>query len=704
MPGNVLEATLEILARLDDDAMAGHIVAARAREFLQRPDLVEALVRRLAEIREALDPAATLLFERVLDEARMARENGVDDGGRVLAAAEVTLSDLRDDGRLPPSLRIVLAQIYASVGLEPADAVLIHPGEFAAMAGGSNSGDGPRIEDLIDDIVGEAGEEPLEIHAAISRMIAVFPPAVRGTFVAAIVDGERPVALRLGAYWLLDRNQEIRLAAAEAFRDRAATGKIDASTLGRLVAVRKWLPAEPARAVLDEAVKSMLRREVSETREGRNDWAVHRVVTSLPDGAGAQSIAVALQHGRRRSVAMLLLKQGHGVKDAFFLPCSGAAEQKRILTGIAREMDGIDVHAGFAPAAVARALADGSAAGCLPAPGLVDMAEIWGEAGIAPSPSDPVSIIAAIDTDGVVQALSARDTTKLTSASRQWRDQRSLSASWFEDDSALRDRLDRQTSPRAAEALVWKHLEGRRIWWATVIARTAATLRAATEESDDWIALAAASRALAGGLPLKKIALMATIADQTLLASAERLIEDFEGTIDDDDDEDGPDVPVAFTSGKPELPGEFAAMIAGSGRSTAWIEGHLAANGAAPVFIHPGEWIGALLGAMRFSDLATVNRFLELLMARGNALVDPTVGPGRIAALLAAHDATGKRDWAAGFTAFVTGVKSAWPSRALAPDDKRVLKSLAKAAESGVDDGLARLLPEWIGHRYQGRR
>lgn len=55
-------------------------------------------------------------------------------------------------------------------------------------------------------------------------------------------------------------------------------------------------------------------------------------------------------------------------------------------------------------------------------------------------------------------------------------------------------------------------------------------------------------------------------------------------------------------------------------------------------------------------------------------------------------------------TAFVAGVKSAWPSRALADDDKRVLKSLAKAAETGIDDGLARLLPGWIISRYKLRR
>lgn len=135
-----------------------------------------------------------------------------------------------------------------------------------------------------------------------------------------------------------------------------------------------------------------------------------------------------------------------------------------------------------------------------------------------------------------LEVASGRGITKPTSASRPRRDGRDLSGSRFENDTALYDRLDRQTSTRAAEAVVWKHLEGRRTWWAMVIARTAATLRTATG------------------------------------------------------------------------------------------------------------------------------------------------------------------DWAAGFTAFVTDVKSAWPSRALAADDKRVLTCLARAAKAGIDDGLARLV-NWRGVR-----
>ncbi|NLH82497.1 MAG: YecA family protein [Phyllobacteriaceae bacterium] len=703
MPENFLDAVLGSLARVEGDALAGQLVTDGAREFLRRQDQVAALVRHIAMAGD-LDPIVPELFARVLDEARMARENGVNEGAEVLGVVETTLGDLRSEERLPPPLRMIFAQIYVSVGLEPAEAILLHPDELGAMVGGTAFDEGfPSIDTLVDDVVRSAGDEALEIHAAITRMIAVFPPAVRGTFVAAIVMGERSFSFRLGVYWLLDRNSEVRLAAAEALRGRAEQGKIDKSGLGRLVAVRKWMPADAARAVLDDAVRSGLRREIDDVKDGRTAWVVQRVVATIPDGAGAQSIAVALQRGRKRSLAMLLLKQGHGVKDAFFIPCSSAAEQKRILIQAHREMGGIDVDVAFVPQALARALGDGAASGHLPATGLVDMAEIWGDGAVTPAAADPGAILAALDADGTLSSLTARDVTRLMNSSRTRRALRDLLGSWFEDVSELRDLLDRQTSTRAAEATVWNHLEGRRTWWATLIARTAATLKASTENSGEvWQSFAVTARALVEGRPLEKIAIMTTIADQTLAAAAERAIEDF----DEGSAEEGPELgtTITFEASRPELPGEFAGMIAGSGLSTAWIEGFLAAIGAAPVFVPPNAWIGTLLGRIPFPDLTTVNRFLEILMARVNAVVDPTTGPARMISALTAFDAENKRDWAAGFSAFVAGAKSAWPSRALAPDDKRMLKSLAKAADTGVDDGLARLLPAWITQRYRARR
>ena len=50
-------------------------------------------------------------------------------------------------------------------------------------------------------------------------------------------------------------------------------------------------------------------------------WRVGRALACLPDGAGAQSVALALERGRSRAAAFLLLKAGHGVKAQYQQSC-----------------------------------------------------------------------------------------------------------------------------------------------------------------------------------------------------------------------------------------------------------------------------------------------------------------------------------------------------------------------------------------------
>lgn len=58
---------------------------------------------------------------------------------------------------------------------------------------------------------------------------------------------------------------------------------------------------------------------------------------------GAQSIGIALQSGGQRKAAMLLLKQGFGVKDAYVIPCASASEQKLLMRRLAEETGALEV-------------------------------------------------------------------------------------------------------------------------------------------------------------------------------------------------------------------------------------------------------------------------------------------------------------------------------------------------------------------------
>lgn len=98
---------------------------------------------------------------------------------------------------------------------------------------------------------------------------------------------------------------------------------------------------------------------------------VHRAAASLPDGVGAQILIAAVQIGSRRAVAMAMLKAGHGVKDAFLIPCTSATEQKALMARVLDEIDAINLPPAALAATLARGLAEGLAMGRPPAPGMV---------------------------------------------------------------------------------------------------------------------------------------------------------------------------------------------------------------------------------------------------------------------------------------------------------------------------------------------
>jgi hypothetical protein len=150
-----------------------------------------------------------------------------------------------------------------------------------------------------------------------------------------------------------------------------------------LPVLRKWLPDDDARAALDGVMRRQMRSGA--TRSTARTSTIHRAAASLPDGAGAQSLIADLRTGSRRGVAMAMLKQGNGVKDAFVIPCASATEQKQMLARILVEIETVDVAPDMLAAMLARGLGEGLALDLMPAPGLVDLAEVLGPDALAPA-------------------------------------------------------------------------------------------------------------------------------------------------------------------------------------------------------------------------------------------------------------------------------------------------------------------------------
>jgi len=312
-----------------------------------------------------------------------------------------------------------LAQCYARAGLAPPPSALLTPETMDATgADRAAFDDAPDIGAALDKVIRDCGDDPLQAHAALGELFAGLPPEPGALLVAMTIARPGATEARLGLYWLLDQRPAFRLSAATALLQRAEAGALSADIGALLPAIRKWLPQEPARDALDAAIRRLMRDGAA--RAESQAPTIHRAAASLPDGAGAQSLIAAVQAGGRRGVAMAMLKQGHGVKDAFVIPCACATEQKRTLARVLGEIETVDIAPGALAEALARGLGEGIALGAPPAPGLVDMIAFWGADALAPTPSDAEAILAAIGASETLDRLLPAKRAGLIDVSGEW--------------------------------------------------------------------------------------------------------------------------------------------------------------------------------------------------------------------------------------------------------------------------------------------
>ena len=687
--------------------------------MLARPAEAAALMREVTAMPDgdALETALDLAAF-VLDEARMARENDQPSGRAVIEAVEGVLAEARAAGCLAPARRVALARAFVSAGLAVPIAARIDPDEALESMEGMTppGGPPPDLDGLLDDLLGRADPRAtaLQLHAALEEALGALPVEARAMLMAEIAGGTDARRTRLGLYALLDPEPGVRAAVAAAFAARAGGGRLDAATLSHLAAIRAWLPDEPARAALDRALAAAMRAgggDGAAASPTPPPWRVGRALACLPDGAGAQSVALALDRGRSRAAAFLLLKADHGVRDAFVAPAEGAGEQRRMMEEL-EAMGAVEVDPAFVPRLLERALGDGAAQGRPPAPGLLDVAELWPGTVLRPQPGDARAILAALDPEGTVAALSPQARGRLVGASTDWPERFALLETWFEDTAAVRALLDAATTERAARQRLWRHLEERRGWWALQCARSAAVLRAGDPEGRDWRAFAAVALGLLEGRALRRTPIMERVLEATLLADTARghaaVLDALEGLedLEEDLDPDGHDAlagaPSLRPPPEPARPGELERRLAGSGVDPAWLDGLATAAAVSPEAASPLGWLMGVVQAVEHRDEAGLQRFLELLTLRADAAVEAAASPGATAARLAALDAGGRTRWAQGFVEHVTNLPEAWPWAALGSEDRRMLEALEAAARAGMDERLRRALPAWLAARAPG--
>jgi len=665
-----IDKILTELARQDDD-FGGRVkfLTRISTATMQQPELGRQLVAHFCAMDEDAPESDHMLslLTSMLDTARMADEGGQRRGAAFLQAMTEAVDLAVEQGQRTLFHRMELGRIWVQLGLQAPPSLEVAAEEVDASDmlpfPGDQAGADALMDGLFDELT-KVADDPLELHAYLIETFPTMVPEARGQVVARMIARPEPIHARMICLWLLNPDPSIRLAAAIALADRVAAGTLSSDVAAKMVMLRSWMPDDDGRAAVDKILKDAMRVGFA-AGASVAPWTVHSITATLLDGAGAQSAAVAPRSGRSRKVAMVLMKQGHGVKDAFAVPCESATEQRNVVGNLAIHSEALEVPVDWLERALSMALADGLAAGHPPAPGLIEVAELCGFSALRPETVTTEALIASLPEAGNVGDLSERERRKLVAADGSWREGRTVT-SWFEESDGAREAMDEARSPQGVDAALWKWLETRRGFWARTIAGTADVLAAAGHR--DAKNFAATAMALSEGRGLKRTAVMDGIHEQTVQAwiydSAK-----MGGAADSDESSEPRSEP------KPERKGELARLLK-KACSVAWIDGFLMGVLLAPKSIEPTSWMVMILDRMkRPSDADAIQRFVELVTMHARVIYEQEVCDcDMFTVTMSKRSKAAKLDWAAGFSHACDQYKSSWPAKLTSRKDRAMVK------------------------------
>ncbi|MFT8644444.1 hypothetical protein [Gluconacetobacter sp.] len=508
------------LAASQSDRLFHEMKMEAARALAMDPQNVRALAQAIASTPAKSDPDDELcdLLTMTLDQARMAQENGQRFGGECLDAVSRHLATLSGTPGLTLGGNIAITRCYVRAGLPvpeelaPDDQALME--EAATLSIGDDAHPETAFAALLHDALATVGDDPSMLQQAFAEILPGIPAAARRMLCRLAAANPDRRLEPLACAWLLDPSESVRNGAIDGLGDRLAAGILSAQALSRLVVLRTWIVHKSARRRLDTLVRNAIRSDISPDQAAVSPYRIVGYVSSPVDGAGAQSLGVALQKGRARSIALVLLKQQFGIKDAYIAPCASAADQRSILQQIAGPGQKGDISPEYLQVVLGIALADGLHNGAYPAPGLVDVVDACAITALRPEHDASIqAMLDRYDPEGDLASLDAKECETLIAASADWAALHPVIASWFEDRD---DMFDGAESSEAQAQALWKHIETQRNFWASIIARMALLLK----DRQDPLALsfAVTARALIHGRPLQKIPIMFTIFDQTFEA------------------------------------------------------------------------------------------------------------------------------------------------------------------------------------------
>jgi hypothetical protein len=366
--------------------------------------------------------------------------------------------------------------------------------------------------------------DPYEALGIILDQIGLLDPQYQIAIAGDMFASSDPRMRDIAALMLFHPRQDVRSAVA-AILSKAGGESISPETLRRLIIVRNWFPPE-IRRELDGAISNARRAKVECATLRAN--TLHSVSATTIDGAGAQSLWIAVGEKKHFQLCNILWKQGVGVIDTFIhrLPSVKAAE--RFMDGLPDMMCFADVGPDYVDRAIGHALAVGSARGGAPHRGLLQIAESIGTDRWKAEPFDAERELALLreEVSRSKPQIAAGDALKESVDWPGWQD---FADAWFENDDqvervvlAAMKGKGRGKELRAVDGILSEVLEPRRAVWLERLILMTRWLKSSHKPPVPWQQMFHLADTMASGVPLKEIPLMLSIAEITFAVALER--------------------------------------------------------------------------------------------------------------------------------------------------------------------------------------
>ena len=320
---------------------------------------------------------------------------------------------------------------------------------------------GKDIQSILDAIAEQQGDDAFAIRESMNEAFHAMPPQLRAVVAHAMVESPSATIRDAGALGVLDRDGEVRRAAASSlFRSADA---ITPTTLRRLIAIRGWWP-EADRHLIDQTVRAARAHGIDCAAwqpAGTSD-----IRASAIDGSGAQGFLIVTPAARRQRLSSVMARHGTGILDAW----SGEPEtRKRISAAIGQAEEAVltlAVSSDYLDHEIGRQLFRGVQGGTVPPAGLIQVAETIAATEWRPRQRDYQEVLDQLSAElpDAFNAPGAID--EIIESSDFWGSIGSLSDSWYEggrevhvllagsddeDDGELLRRVFDET-PRSAKA------------------------------------------------------------------------------------------------------------------------------------------------------------------------------------------------------------------------------------------------------------